>query len=145
MAGKFKFDPCGECCCENCTGGSLPDSVSVTLNGVSDGSCGNCESYDGTYVLERTAIDTFGNPRSCLWQYKFPDPQCSYKYLQFWAGNYLTGWWGVVLWLTSTDRVIWRGGTVPVSCDFDAADVPFYSNGTQCIGSGATCTITSIP
>ena len=49
--------PCPDCCgddghdCVNCTGGSGPSTISVSISGISNNSCLYCSSWNGTYVL----------------------------------------------------------------------------------------------
>jgi hypothetical protein len=50
---------CDECpCtadCDNCSGGTQPDTIEFTLANVGNGTCSNCGEFNQTYILTRAA------------------------------------------------------------------------------------------
>ena len=139
MAGKFKFDPCGSCCplpglCQYCEAEGTPDSIEVTIAGITGAGCTN---YNGTFVCDRLS----GYPYyDCVFQYVAPGGwHISISILQ----TSVT----VVLVISLISYIQWqiypRGDS---SCEFSDANVPFaYSWGTSCNADNSTCLVTSIP
>jgi len=71
MGGGFKKNNpgcncCGATACSFCTSGTTPETISVTISGVTDSYCDACSTLDGTYVLTKTAADP------CVWDYSTP-------------------------------------------------------------------------
>lgn len=70
----FEFAPwSGSCCpplCDRCSG-SMPSQFQVVIAGAADKNCPDCDTYDGTYVLDFQEITGPGN---CRWLYEFSGP-----------------------------------------------------------------------
>lgn len=76
MAGFGNFPGCGPCCgvvkCANCNAGQTMEQVQVVLAGIANGTCSNCGTYNGTFILDR-----FGGSGSCCWTVFVPSgPYC---------------------------------------------------------------------
>lgn len=66
IAPAWSEDPCDESCCEagitDCCDGTMPEQISVTFSGISDGEfCETCETLNDTYVLDYLS--------NCCWEY----------------------------------------------------------------------------
>jgi hypothetical protein len=82
MPAPCRFEPCPTCC-EACTGcpGGHPAQVQATISGMANGSCSDCASIDGVYVLDFVGDlpDLSANmalPGMCWWKYSFASPLC---------------------------------------------------------------------
>lgn len=65
--GINRLSPGCGCCatdtfCELCQPGTAPNTVTVTLSGVTDNNCDKCSSFNATFVLSRNTVGI-----SCYW------------------------------------------------------------------------------
>ena len=58
--------------CEHCSSGRSPLEFSVTIPAITDGSCDECEQYQGTYTVQQRS------GTACWWQYTIPGFLCGY-------------------------------------------------------------------
>ena len=63
--------PCG--CCSSGT----PTELQVVLTGITNGSCSDCATLNGTYIL----ASTLASDVNCLWQYNLPSAICGFNYV----------------------------------------------------------------
>lgn len=84
MPGKHNAGGCG-CCgpgdewCDICSGSTSPDQFQVIISGWSDENCDCCETYNDTFLLDRTTtacrwIDTFEACAILYERFNWTDP-----------------------------------------------------------------------
>lgn len=66
--------PCGGACC---SGDTMPSSLTMVVQDITNGTCGSCTSLNATYVVDFTSepIPTFSG--GCVYIYQFPSPICT--------------------------------------------------------------------
>ncbi len=90
MAGGY---PC--CCsasssgggnryCHCCVGYITPETWTVTVEGIANGTCADCEDLNGTYVLDWVRAGPFN--ASCVWELSIPET-CGYDLVIFSIGG----------------------------------------------------------
>lgn len=129
---------CGGVACSFCATGTTPATVQVTLTGTGDGSCDNCSTLDGTYVLSQIPSD------SCQWSYTTEffvqtcglDPPVARTW-QFLLKATLTGGWQLEIGLSgqTPDTIFAIAITSPFNCS-----LPRTLTRTQ---QGTACTFPS--
>lgn len=130
------------CCsgtCSVCSTGTTPAEISVTLSGITNGSCSDCTTLNDTFVVVR------GSGTSCLWSYDIdPDICTDYK-------NVTVFLFGTTITVsTGTDGLFEHidyysdVGSAPFDCGFSAYDVPYLSGAVRCSGASSTCEITAL-
>jgi hypothetical protein len=150
--------------CEYCSG-PVPMYYAVTISGIEDQGCDNCEAFDGTYILPNIPTT---NPL-CQWQQFFSgiSHTCGDRIIvslihsehPFPAANYQTvitfrlmdGAWSI-----ANDKVIiqWRLlGNGLINCDSVNTPIPFWRQelfliggigALYCDGFNATCVIEAL-
>lgn len=145
------------CCggiCTNCDAGTFTASYEVTIAGVADDACGDCEQINDTFVL--TYTEQAGAPLfACTYEYIFDPDICTYTQLWLFIANEFPS--GVVvecyaadthpLNTSETENLKFRkviGGT-STDCGFSALDLNIKSRvGDDCTNASATCTVTAL-
>lgn len=150
----------GDCCCES--GGGTVTCVScnssiaaatylVTISGVTNGSCGSCSGYNGSFVLSFMGTVTSGNTQGCWWMYDAGSAACSgIRYLHFF--HYLNGMY--VSWNPNgtnpspgfSAHLSWQNFSGNGDCaNFSALNIANPStSGGLCANSSSTCTVTAL-
>lgn len=145
----FRFAPCaGPCCevsptCDVCE--STPEQWKVVLSLITEGTCGNCNSINGTYVLTRYPKATWPG---CEWRYTFPSTVCTISYInirigapagtrRIWVELYPAGVY--VLAFRQT-----YGNIVDCESLVDENIPLFFSFGWPCSGGSAVCLLTAL-
>jgi hypothetical protein len=140
----------GCCNCPHC-GHIPPLEMQVTLTGVADDWCSDCdETWNDTFILERQAQ---GLNDECIWKYEGgtwcggAQPKTVHLYLDQSLGDYrLRVFLGLnVPTMQATAIFLKNFGASRPSCRFDGQDVPYNSRSwTYCDSSGATCTVSAV-
>jgi len=75
----------GYAACTYClgSGNNAPQYVTVVLSGAADDDCTDCESYDGTYVVE--------HDEQCEWQTAYSETECGFTNKNIWIIAYGDG------------------------------------------------------
>lgn len=176
MAGGYP------CCCGEVGSGSLsgsvnlgcfcchasdpaPAQVEVTLAGVTDGSCGDCEMLNGVYVCDRLSDadtrDIFCNPtidsgtppiEMCCWGLEFPEVcgftkmlvtlDCSFLSPPGYVSVYLFGdcrrdVYGLPFLFGSDTYLLFDGSAFSNPC-FDGWELDYHSSSGECDEGTAT-------
>ena len=157
----WKFSPCASCCgyvCEACLNRVVPPSLTVTIAGVIEGSCGNCDDLNDDWDIPCTFVCAEGeNPDyfTTVWDGVFDTQYCGHDLnvvcqvtwypglskRRAWVqavGEPGGGGWTRILWDTGLSDVV----AEQYSCEFVDFNVP-YSN-TQGNCDGATTPSTCI-
>ena len=154
------------CCCEKhievcsyCDDDAAPEEILVSLRGIANGSCANCNDYNDDFVFTWNPNGSCG----CLWSKTIED-DCydagsngtffisngwaeglGGYYTQFWTGD-LSGFSPPYTCLVygAPFRKL-RGASRPDCVNWDEEDLPYFSAGYgECDFSGATCKITAL-
>jgi hypothetical protein len=167
MAGKFRFQPCQNCCGGaeppvDCTAACVdkiaPAVFKVLLEGVVNGLCPNCDIYNGVWYPAFVSASEY----ACIWNIAVE------SYYDVCPDDAWGGWPRVTVTIGynfGTSKYYLRvqpyfvdttsGGQIddfyleqdaPFDCmNFDALDVPYLDTGggDSCDISAATCTIWS--
>ena len=62
LAGQMQPCPSGNCCggptvpCPACDSGTIPESLSVTISGVTNNGCTGCGGFNGTFSIPSSAV-----------------------------------------------------------------------------------------
>ncbi len=138
--------------CSQCTTGSTAAAYSITISGIADNTCTECDLFNGTFQVNQTG----GGP-------------CNFEFLRDPAENACaTPAQNNLLSLDINDNggdvkviVRWRiqefgqadievarfevdiSGN-PVDCMFDNLDVPFHSGAAVCDPTGGVCTVSAV-
>lgn len=137
-----------EPCCP-CNPSHPSDSMQVVISGMAEGSCGNCVSLDGVYVL---SAEVGARDVTCVWTTVL-DEVCEIIEMRLAIvgpeGFPNLGRVQVVFNATgAATRHSWEnsGLTHPFSCAFSSLNVAFdFSSGSaQCDSSSATCIVTAL-
>jgi hypothetical protein len=139
-----------DCCeeiapCLTCTG-SAPNTLLASIRLLSDGTCGDCESLNGDYVLTYDQ-DT---DALCHWFYEFPTPICNWYGIVFGfsAGDFTYQAYLAFYPVTGigTETPAFYNGDISSDCaSWDALNLPRVTPAsTECTYSSATCTITAL-
>ena len=144
--GKIAFG-CVESCIY-CIAKSTPDTIEVTISGVTNGTCEGCDAANGTYVCERAACP--GGQAGCCWIYTKPSPACGSKL------SYLVvllepsfGIWIEVDWCDTLNYVHMRWlmklSDSFVDCGFvDLNVTPLTYYQATCNPTSASCVVTAL-
>lgn len=141
------------CCssCDDCTASTTPRTITITVTGIVDDSCGDCSDFNGTYVLEK---DDDVDP--CSWGLSFendcfPGEQCDWILIPGGLGSP----WELVLTISNNpDGGTWLsfgGGdcndsdtasnfnSVGTECDFSSSSVDIVPDDTDICECGPAC------
>lgn len=130
------------CRCENCENCLAPCCWEVAIDGMEDGTCGDCEVLNDTYYLDQT-YDEQDEPL-CVWvDYTIcgdcePDPKELSLEVYEDSGDYkIKVTLGAHVWEKN------YGDTKPSCCTLSNESLTHITNSGDCDSSNATCTITS--
>lgn len=175
-ATKWRWDPCQECCsssgessssssgeevssssgetcneqCRGCHGYpatyAAPLQFRVVISGITNGTCSECTSLNGTFVL------TYLQDLPCTYRYTFPSRLCNkYDYVDLWFDTSVPG--APKMWVSfgsvgtyweSPFRKDWASR--PECCQISNTNVPYIQTlFADCVFANATCTATALP
>jgi hypothetical protein len=149
--------------CDQCAGGTAPDSYQVDITAFTNNSCTVCESdFNGTHVLVRArdcTDDPFTPPASfagtCIW-HKITDNSCTYgvgslvKHLCLRlaaSGADMTVQVAFVGTFAAEDVVLWANAAIAEpNCTFSALEVVYSSTTIAgvCTNDGSSVFVTAL-
>lgn len=142
------------CCtvpaCGNCQSGTTSASYEITIAGIVDDTCGDCESANATFVVAQTASP-------CIWSYLLDPDICAYTQVTMQVGVDLVSGVFIDVWISNTypytfpfptEAVQWRQDGIsgaPIDCQLSSFSVSLEGPvGTDCDGSAATCEVSAV-
>lgn len=147
------------CCCEpaaadvdcaaGCNDSLAAASYLIEISGITNGSCGSCSSYNGSYVVTHVGYYVSGFLNGCLWRYDSGSAACgSMRYLYFWYHSSSA----YVMWSTNSTtplpasaRILFEVISPARNCTTLSINVEdIRTNTGQCDNSSATCAVTAL-
>jgi len=141
---------CDEVDCSTCSGsgGKAPEQLLITLSGITDGTCGDCDSglagngFNDTFVLDWVGVIPPGN--ACRWEYTF-STTCGVDTLRF---DYYAGSATVALRHSSGLTVVagwYKASGFSNDClNWSDEDVPYQNQSDECGASSSTCKVSAL-
>jgi hypothetical protein len=129
------------CCrgCIWCTSGTQPSQLQVVVSGISNNSCLDCASVDGTYVLDSAAP----SGTTCVWGLDISGA-CSY----IGVGALVSSATNLTVFIFRSGALTslsWRVSPPPDCATWSSLSLPVNANdGTTCTATGSTCLVTSL-
>ncbi|MEQ8785139.1 MAG: hypothetical protein RIC55_02535 [Pirellulaceae bacterium] len=137
---------CGSSLCQYCQSGTTPNELEVTIVGLTDRECSDCETMNDTYILQWIG----DGPSGCCWRFDFEEI-CSFDVLvacisepialghQFECGfGRIGGTLDVIVYVASLGEAKpncqWSNLNVPVTPQFQR----------QCHDDSSTCTVSAV-
>lgn len=138
--------------CSQCLTGHVAEEVTVVVSGMVNGTCLDCASFNGTYVLPHLGR-AFLNTASCTWTYELAAPMCVASAPiteKYWArftyntaGNAVFGFFNDEL-TADTSAISWDFQALGTYWDCENINLTFstFGSGARCTGS-ATAVLTA--
>lgn len=137
---------CGECAA--CDDGNGPQQIQITITGITDDGCGDCDDLNGDYICELNTTDPDAGDPSCNWRLAFANI-CGDIQADIYVGRsgadvvvevLLSGFGSFDHRFTKTYSAV-----SSIDCNFVAEDIPWDSQtATNCDSSAATATLTAL-
>lgn len=147
FAGAFFWTNC-PCCglCASCTNGDMPPSIQVVINGLTNGTCSDCDDLNATYILSiLQQIPSGTSP--CIWAYALPVTICGVTSVNLRVGSSGTGFLSFQIVKSITEIFNWRTDTEPGRRDCHAwsnYSLPPVSGPPVCDYTSSTCLVTKL-
>jgi len=138
------------CCCDaiECTccdpSDDVPDELQVTISGLSDNTCDDCDDLNGVYILP-VSVDPVFSPAVCIWKYVFSSEVCGVDYIAVILYGASVSY--VVFGITYDAAIFWNESPNETSYDclnLDETWSDVEQSGNTCDVSGSTARIEAL-